>query len=159
MLMINSNPYSEKHKLFAFLGDAIAHACRPFVIEILYKNGELSLSEINKIIRIPQSTLSRQVNHLARRGILKLRVEGTYSFYSLNNIPDFFIQFLMHNTDPMEYVLEDIGTYTNHPINLPIPDKKTIYWPSRIKGLVLVKKESYHKLESDDQEQFIVNSS
>jgi DNA-binding transcriptional ArsR family regulator len=157
--MINSNPYSEKHKLFAFLGDAIAHACRPFIIEILHKNGELCLSDINKIIRIPQSTLSRQVNHLARRGILKLRVEGTFSFYSLNNIPDFFIEFLMHDIDPVEYALEDIGSYKDNPIKIPIPVKKTIYWPSRIKGLVLVKKEDFSKKAPDNSTQVSVNSS
>jgi DNA-binding transcriptional ArsR family regulator len=140
MLLINSNPYPKKYKLKAFLGDAIGHPARPFIIEILHEKGELCLLELNQIIKIPQSTLSRQVNHLARRGIIKMRVEGTFSFYSLNNIPSDFITFLLEDDLEEDFGIEEVETNHSSPMKTDLIERKTNFYPSRIKGFKLISK-------------------
>jgi DNA-binding transcriptional ArsR family regulator len=160
MLKKNLSPYPEYSLLSAFFGEVVAHPCRPYVIEILHIQKELNLKELNEIITIPDSTLSRHVNHLARRGILKMRVEGTYSYYSLGDIPEYWIEFLLkfkelhelnlNEIELMEEIHMENENISENQAHTPIYirrnnaklqiNKARTFWPTIINTLVLTKK-------------------
>ena len=47
------------------------------------RNGERVVSDLVKILKVPQAVVSRHLAHLRNRGVLKARREGTSVYYSL----------------------------------------------------------------------------
>lgn len=61
---------------------AMAHPARLIVIEAL-RNGELCVCELNELIELDQSTLSRHLSVLKNSGIIEDEKRGLNVFYKL----------------------------------------------------------------------------
>jgi DNA-binding transcriptional ArsR family regulator len=59
---------------------ALAHAARLQIVTGLMKN-ECNVSEIQKTLRLPQSTISQHLRILRNQGIIRSRREGTKMCY------------------------------------------------------------------------------
>lgn len=64
---------------------AIAHPIRLAVIELLYREYSLSVSQIHESLHIEQATASHHLKILRQAGILEVQREGRYSYYLLAN--------------------------------------------------------------------------
>lgn len=62
---------------------AMAHPARIAMIEMLYEDNELSVSEIHKTLDLEQAVASNHLSILKGKNILKCRREGKKMFYSL----------------------------------------------------------------------------
>ena len=62
--------------------EALADATRLRILRAL-ERGELSVLELCEALAVPQSTASRHLKHLADRGWIRARREGTQTFYGL----------------------------------------------------------------------------
>jgi len=64
---------------------AIAHPTRIAIIEMLSKDGRMSVTEIYSQLDIEQAAASHHLNIMKSKGILDSRREGKKIFYSLQN--------------------------------------------------------------------------
>ena len=62
---------------------AMAHPTRIAMIEMLYQDEELTVTEIHNTLKIEQAVASNHLSILKSRNILKCRREGKKMFYSL----------------------------------------------------------------------------
>ncbi|MEN8137877.1 MAG: metalloregulator ArsR/SmtB family transcription factor [Bacteroidota bacterium] len=62
---------------------AMAHPTRIAMIEMLYEDKELTVSEIHKTLDIEQAVASNHLGILKNKNILQCRREGKKMFYSL----------------------------------------------------------------------------
>lgn len=62
---------------------AIGHPIRQQILEELKKSGELNVSDLTKKIGLSQATVSHHLSLLKKTGVVKVRTEGTNSFYSI----------------------------------------------------------------------------
>jgi ArsR family transcriptional regulator len=91
----------------------LSHPVRLQIIELL-KNGEKNVSSIVRVLRIPQSSLSRHLLNLKEAGILKSRQQGTTIFYDIEDYGIFQIlrpiaQMLRKKLKKTEIVLNSLG--------------------------------------------------
>lgn len=91
----------------------LSHPVRLQIIELL-KNGEKNVSSIVRVLRIPQSSLSRHLLNLKEAGILKSRQQGTTIFYDIEDYGIFQIlrpiaQMLRKKLKKTEIVLSSLG--------------------------------------------------
>lgn len=73
----------EKLEKAAFILKTIAHPTRLMVIAELQAKPELSVNELIDKTGCEQSLLSHHLINMKTKGLLKVRKEGTNSFYSL----------------------------------------------------------------------------
>jgi DNA-binding transcriptional ArsR family regulator len=64
---------------------AIAHPTRIAIIEMLSKDGRMSVTEIYNQLDIEQAAASHHLNIMKSKGILDSKREGKKIFYSLQN--------------------------------------------------------------------------
>ncbi len=72
----------EKHKKRADIIKSMAHPIRLIIIEALTKN-EKCVCELNELVDVDQSTLSRHLSVLKNSGIITDEKRGLNVFYSL----------------------------------------------------------------------------
>ena len=72
----------ERYKKRAEIIKAMAHPARLIVLEAL-KNGERCVCELNKLVELDQSTLSRHLSVLKNSGIISDEKRGLNVFYKL----------------------------------------------------------------------------
>ncbi len=77
-------PYEDLERAAEVL-KAMAHPLRLKIVEILHKNGELTVTEISKHLGISQSLTSQQLGKMKVQGIIKSRREGNTVFYSIEH--------------------------------------------------------------------------
>ncbi len=84
--MSAEQPYS-----FAFLETAteilraIAHPHRLLIVEMLYRNKSMNVTEIYERLGIEQAVASHHLRILKDRGVVAVRRDGKNSYYSLTN--------------------------------------------------------------------------
>lgn len=64
---------------------AIGHPVRLQVLELLYQQEALSVTEIHQSLEVPQPVISNHLRILKDRGVISSVRKGQNSFYSLNN--------------------------------------------------------------------------
>ncbi|MFA5249453.1 MAG: metalloregulator ArsR/SmtB family transcription factor [Candidatus Paceibacterota bacterium] len=62
---------------------AIGHPVRQRILEELRKSGELNVSDLVKRLGLAQATVSHHLALLKKSGAVKMRTEGTNSFYGI----------------------------------------------------------------------------
>jgi DNA-binding transcriptional ArsR family regulator len=67
----------------AFILKTIAHPTRLAIIDVLYKNDQLSVNEICKSLNMEQSIISHHLINMKVKGLLKATKLGNNVFYSL----------------------------------------------------------------------------
>jgi DNA-binding transcriptional ArsR family regulator len=115
MLPRNLDHYPPEMQLIARLNQATSHPCRAMLVQILFLKGETGFSDLKSIINVPKSTLSRHIKYLVTKGFLEFRTEGLYYYYTLVNIPDGFLGYLM-DPGPCDAIIYE--TY-NEEIKIP----------------------------------------
>lgn len=68
---------------------AIAHPIRIAIIELLYRNGKMSVTEIYEHLDIEQAVASHHLRILKSRDVVSVQRDQKFSLYSLAN-PGFF---------------------------------------------------------------------
>lgn len=64
---------------------AVAHPLRLRIIEYLNAYNELSVGDLQELLKTGQSIASQQLSLLRSKGVVKSRKDGTSVFYSLEN--------------------------------------------------------------------------
>jgi DNA-binding transcriptional ArsR family regulator len=136
MLPRNLDHYPPEMQFIARLNQATSHPCRAMLVQILFLKGETGFSELKSIINVPKSTLSRHIKYLVTKGFLEFRIDGLYYYYSLVNIPDGYLSYVME-PGPCDAILEE----TNHEeIKIPVFETLSVenqltvrYWIRTIK--------------------------
>lgn len=64
---------------------AIAHPIRIAIIDMLYKNKKLSVSQIHEQLKIEQAVASHHLRILKNKNVVTVSRDGKNSFYSLLN--------------------------------------------------------------------------
>ena len=80
--MVEFKEVEEKYKEWANLLKAIAHPIRLYILEVLSKKS-MSVSEIDQLLHIDISTVSRHLSTLRRAGVIKDAKHGNQVYYSL----------------------------------------------------------------------------
>ncbi|MFA6376163.1 MAG: metalloregulator ArsR/SmtB family transcription factor [Candidatus Paceibacterota bacterium] len=62
---------------------AIGHPVRQQILEELRKSGELNVNDLVKKLGLAQATVSHHLALLKKSGAVKMRAEGTNSYYSV----------------------------------------------------------------------------
>lgn len=83
--MNNSTLEIERLERVASMLKAIAHPIRIAILNLLQKQGLLSVSEIYKSLGLEQSTTSHHLVILKDKGVLKSKRDGKNTFYSLKH--------------------------------------------------------------------------
>ena len=101
------------YKIKADFLKVLAHPVRLQIIEFL-KDGEKNVGAIVKILKLPQSSLSRHLLVLREGGILKSRQQGTAIYYSIEDHDIFQVlrpiaQMLRKKLKKTETVLSSLG--------------------------------------------------
>ena len=78
MRTVKTRPISQVDKMFR----AFADRTRLRILHLL-QDGELCVSDIITILRIPQAKASHHLNYLRRAGLVEVRKEGLWCFYRL----------------------------------------------------------------------------
>ncbi len=68
---------------------AIAHPQRLLIVDMLYKNKAMNVSEIHDQLGIEQAVASHHLRILKDRGIVSVRRDGKNSYYMLTK-PDYY---------------------------------------------------------------------
>ncbi len=77
---------------------AIAHPIRIAIIDMLYKNEKLSVSEIHEQLKIEQAVASHHLRILKNKNVVAVTRDGKNSFYSLSNKDYYTIIEVLTNT-------------------------------------------------------------
>ncbi len=77
---------------------AIAHPIRIAIIDMLYKNEKLSVSEIHEQLKIEQAVASHHLRILKNKNVVDVTREGKNSFYSLSSKEYYTIIEVLTNT-------------------------------------------------------------
>ena len=64
---------------------AVGHPLRLRIIEYLEAYNELSVGQLQELLKIGQSAVSQQLALLKNKGIVRSRREGTMMFYAIEN--------------------------------------------------------------------------
>jgi DNA-binding transcriptional ArsR family regulator len=115
MLPRKLDHYPLEMQIIAKLNQATSHPCRAMLVQILFLKGETGFSELKSIINVPKSTLSRHIKYLVTKGFLEFRIDGLYYYYTLVNIPDGFLSYVME-PGPCDAIIEET---CNEEINIP----------------------------------------
>jgi len=70
-------------KAVASVLQAVGHPLRVSILELLHANGETSVSDLIKQVKMEQSLVSHHLNILSRAGFAKGRRKGKFIFYSI----------------------------------------------------------------------------
>lgn len=95
--MSEEHPYS-----FAFLEAAtetlraIAHPHRLLIVEMLYRQKSMNVTEIYERLHIEQAVASHHLRILKDRGVVTVRRDGKNSYYTLTREDYFEILQLLH---------------------------------------------------------------
>lgn len=73
------------YELQAQFCKAITHPKRLMILDILKNKGEMTVTELVNATNIPQSNLSQHLTFLKNQGIVKVRKEGSNTYYSIAN--------------------------------------------------------------------------
>lgn len=73
----------DKAKMIANIFKAVAHPVRLIMVEALSNCDEMTVSELNRLIEIDQSTLSRHLAQLKKAGLVSERRAGSRIYHSL----------------------------------------------------------------------------
>jgi len=79
MRTINTKPTSQVDKMFR----AFADRTRLRILHLLL-DGELCVSDIIAILKVPQAKASHHLNYLRRAGLVDVRKQGLWCFYALH---------------------------------------------------------------------------
>jgi ArsR family transcriptional regulator len=63
----------------------LAHPCRLKLIEILQREGELPVHIVMARLKIPQATISQQLNQMRRAGLVKAVRKGKEVWYGIDD--------------------------------------------------------------------------
>lgn len=77
---------------------AIAHPIRIAIVDMLYKNEKLSVSEIHDQLKIEQAVASHHLRILKNKGVVVVTRDGKNSFYALANKEFYTIIQVLTNT-------------------------------------------------------------
>jgi len=75
---------------------AIAHPHRLLIVEMLYQNKSMNVTEIYERLGIEQAVASHHLRILKDRGVVVVRREGKNSNYSLSNDAYFQVLEILH---------------------------------------------------------------
>jgi ArsR family transcriptional regulator len=90
MIRIATKPKSQVDKMFR----AFADRTRLRILHLL-QDGELCVSDIISILKVPQAKASHHLNYLRRAGLVEVRRQGLWSFYALRPARTVFHQKLL----------------------------------------------------------------
>ena len=76
---VRTRPGSQVDKIFR----AFADRTRLRILHLL-QDGDLCVSDIITILKVPQAKASHHLNYLRRAGLVEVRKEGLWSFYRLH---------------------------------------------------------------------------
>lgn len=76
---------------------SIAHPMRLVIIEMLYRNQEMTVTQIYEQLDIEQAIASHHLRILKDKDVVTVRRSGKNSFYALTN-PDFYRIFEIFHT-------------------------------------------------------------
>ncbi len=78
MCAVRTKPVSQVDKMFR----AFADRTRLRILHLL-QDGELCVSDIISILKVPQAKASHHLNYLRRAGLVEVRKKGLWCFYRL----------------------------------------------------------------------------
>lgn len=87
---VRPKPKSQVDKMFR----AFADRTRLRILHLL-QDGELCVSDLISILRVPQAKASHHLNYLRRAGLVEARRQGLWSFYRLRPAETVFHQKLL----------------------------------------------------------------
>lgn len=90
MRTTKSKPVDQVDKMFRAFADRTR-----LRILCLLQEGELCVSDLIEILRLPQAKVSHHLNYLRRAGLLETRKQGLWSFYKLRPAETCFHQKLL----------------------------------------------------------------
>ena len=82
---ISNEEINASEELIEFM-KVISESNRFKIIQLLYKNTEISVSDISVFLNISQPAVSQHLKILKLTNIVKIRKNGRYMCYSLDNI-------------------------------------------------------------------------
>jgi DNA-binding transcriptional ArsR family regulator len=83
---MTESPYS-----FSFLESAtetlraIAHPQRLLIVEMLYRQDSMNVTELHELLGVEQAVASHHLRILKDRGVVTVRRDGKNSYYALTN--------------------------------------------------------------------------
>ena len=83
MKVIDINP--EKLEEAAEMLKAIAHPVRISILNLLDKDGKLTVTQLHELLKIEQSATSHHLGILKSRGVLASKREGKNTYYFLKH--------------------------------------------------------------------------
>ncbi|MFT4738675.1 MAG: ArsR family transcriptional regulator [Cyclobacteriaceae bacterium] len=90
---------------------AFSDESRARIIHLLYRNGELTISDLESILDFTQTKTSRHITYLKNSGLLSIRKQDQWVFYSIKeevqDIVSQMIAFLQKDTQ----LQEDMETF------------------------------------------------
>jgi DNA-binding transcriptional ArsR family regulator len=72
------------HQEYAYIFKALSHPSRLRLLRLVATEGEMTVSQLSKLMPREESTVSRHLNILNLHGLVSVRQEGQNRFYSLN---------------------------------------------------------------------------
>ena len=84
MFVQNMRPETEKLEKVAFILKTIAHPLRLSIIDLLVKQGSLSVGQLCKQLGAEQSLTSHHLSVMREKGVLNTIREGKNVLYSIN---------------------------------------------------------------------------
>lgn len=98
---MESPPDSRFYEKHADLCRVFSNAKRLMLLDVLKEGEERTVSDLEAISNIPQSTISQHLQIMRDQGIVRRRKEGVKSFYSITD------ERFVHGMELMREVLND----------------------------------------------------